>query len=268
MHLAPCLVLHLPHLRGQEQDGSSWPLFVAGQWHASPCVPQVRAQEGADLELSSGGCVRHNSCLHPHLPPLLPVPLPGGLCSGRSHDEHSQSLYVPQLGLGWEGCKPAPGLTPFLAPCSDGVDISPGPPLDDDLERLGLQLRAHPDRLCGLRCAQLEDAAAGCLCPLLPLLWIFMVGAAAASLKEAPPTLVGAVNVRDSPVSADRGLRSSGGQDHLGLKGATGACDAPTAQAQTPPAPTNSPSTSQVPSSCGPGANWGHCPCSLLRGSC
>ena len=85
--------------------------FFAGQWHVSPCAPQVRAQEGADLELSSGGCVWHNSCLHPPLPPLLPVPLPGGLCSGRCHDEHSQSLYVPQLGLGWEGCMQAPGLT-------------------------------------------------------------------------------------------------------------------------------------------------------------
>lgn len=158
-------------------------ILVAGQWHASPCVLQARAQEGADLELSSGGCVWHDSCLHPYLPPLLPVPFPGGLCSGRCHDEHSQSQYVPQLVLGWGGCMQAPGLTPFLAPCSDGVDISPGPPLDDDFERLGLQLWACADRLCGLWCTQLEDTATGGLGPLLPLLCTFMVGAAALLLK-------------------------------------------------------------------------------------
>lgn len=251
VRLAPRLALRLPHLRGQEQEGSSWLLFIAGQWHASPCAPQVRAQEGADLELSSGGCVWHNSCLHPYLPPLLPVPIPGGLCSGRCHDEHSQSLYVPQLGLGWEGCMQAPGLIPFLAPCSDRVDISPGPPLDDDVERLGLQLRAHPDRLCGLRCA---CAAGGCCSWVsLPLSssTLYIHGGCCSLLLErgsAPPTLVGAVNVGDSPFSADRGLRSSGGQDHLGLKGATGACDA-YPSCPSPDAPcSSSPSTSQVPS--------------------
>lgn len=72
-----------------------------------------------------------------------------------------------------------PRIDPFLAPCSDGVDISPGYPFDDDLERRGIQLWAGPDRFCGLRCAQLEDVTAGCLCPLLPLLCLLMVGAAA-----------------------------------------------------------------------------------------
>lgn len=70
-------------------------ICVADQWHASPCVPQVWAQKGADLELSSGVRVRHNSHPHAHLPPLLSVPFPGGLCIGRCHDEHGQSLYVP-----------------------------------------------------------------------------------------------------------------------------------------------------------------------------
>nr|XP_048314019.1 solute carrier family 22 member 12 isoform X3 [Myodes glareolus] len=88
------------------------------------------------------------------------------VCDSQTLRPMAQSIYLAGILVGAAVCGHASD--------SDGVDISPGPPLDDDLECLGLQLRAHPDRLCGLRCAQLEDAAAGCLCPLLPLLCIFV----------------------------------------------------------------------------------------------
>lgn len=102
------------------------------------------------------------------------------------------SLCMSPVGAGLGRLYAHPRIEPFFPPGSDGVDISPGPHLDDDLELRGLQLWPRPDRLYGLRCAQLEDAAAGCLRALPPLLCIFMVGAAA-SLKDALPTLGGSM---------------------------------------------------------------------------
>nr|XP_048314018.1 solute carrier family 22 member 12 isoform X2 [Myodes glareolus] len=96
------------------------------------------------------------------------------VCDSQTLRPMAQSIYLAGILVGAAVCGHASD--------SDGVDISPGPPLDDDLECLGLQLRAHPDRLCGLRCAQLEDAAAGCLCPLLPLLCIFVVASRISTL--------------------------------------------------------------------------------------
>ncbi|XP_038279382.1 solute carrier family 22 member 12 isoform X1 [Canis lupus familiaris] len=64
----------------------------------STIVAKVWAQAGADLELPSDGHVRHGGRLCPHLPRVLPVPLPGGLCRGRRHDEHRHSPYVSATG--------------------------------------------------------------------------------------------------------------------------------------------------------------------------
>lgn len=91
------------------------------------------------------------------------------------------------MGAGLGRLYAGPRIDPSLAPGSDGVDIIPGQTLSDDLERLGLQLWAGPDRLRGLWCAQVEDATVGCLRPLLPLLCVLMVGAAA-SLPERGST--------------------------------------------------------------------------------
>lgn len=55
-------------------------------------VLQVWAQGGADLELPSDSCVGHRDHIHPQLPALLPVPLPGSPPGGGHHDEHDQSL--------------------------------------------------------------------------------------------------------------------------------------------------------------------------------
>ncbi|XP_047373579.1 solute carrier family 22 member 12 isoform X4 [Sciurus carolinensis] len=118
---------------------------------APVCVPQVRAQDSADLELPSDGRVGLGGCLRPHLPPVLPVPLPDGLRRGRHHDELGQS--------------------------PDRVDVDTGPPLDDHLEHHGLQLWPDADGGGGLRRAGLVAAAAGDLPPLRSLLCVLVLAA-------------------------------------------------------------------------------------------